>query len=125
MQCPSFSQRRALLKALKEMAAKFASFEERMTNMQQLSKDEDELYNSAQFLPEKIADLEKQLEGMMAGGHLTKSEMDNMIRDFSEKLLQLEEVITKQMKAGKAVEKLEGNRKTLEEKIDFLKSAKP
>jgi hypothetical protein len=166
-QCPSFSQRRALLKAMKEMQARFTSFEERMTNMQQLSKDEDELYNSAQDLPEKIAQLEKQLEvgpqpqfpppeatypydetfyyslslfpsstnalhlltrasfhssihphipaftqcvlstsptficrlttccpsplsqGMMTGGHLTRSEMDNMIRDFSEKLVQV------------------------------------
>lgn len=66
-QCPSFSQRRALLKAMKEMQARFTSFEERMTNMQQLSKDEDELYNSAQDLPEKIAQLEKQLE---VGHHL-------------------------------------------------------
>jgi len=124
-QCPSFSQRRALLKAMKEMQARFTSFEERMTNMQQLSKDEDELYNSAQDLPEKIAQLEKQLEGMMTGGHLTRSEMDNMIRDFSEKLVQVEDMVDKAKASGKGTDKLEANKKVLGEKIDFLKAATP
>ena len=53
-QCPSFSQRRALLKALKELAARIAGFEERMTNMQPLSAAEEELYNTAQDVPEKV-----------------------------------------------------------------------
>jgi hypothetical protein len=68
-QCPTFSQRKALLKAVKEMIAMLAGFEERMTNMQPLTPQEDELYNSAQSLPEKAAELEAQLEGMMSGGY--------------------------------------------------------
>ena len=66
-QCSSFSQRRALLKALKELAARIAGFEERMTNMQALTAAEEELYNTAQDVPEKVAELEKSMEGMMAG----------------------------------------------------------
>ncbi len=88
-QCASFSQRRALSKAMKEMAARFKGFEERMTNMQPLSKEEDELYNSAQFLPEKVAELEKQLEGMVEGGHLTKTEISTLISDLNDKIVQV------------------------------------
>jgi hypothetical protein len=88
-QCPSFSQRRALLKAMKEMAARFKGFEERMTNMQPLTKEEDELYNSAQQLQEKVAELEKQLEGMTEGGHLTKTEIATMVADLNEKIQQV------------------------------------
>ena len=53
-QCTSFSQRRALLKALKELAARLIGFEERMTNMQPLTAAEEELYNTAQDVPEKV-----------------------------------------------------------------------
>ena len=53
-QCPSFSQRRALLKALKELAARLTGFEERMTNMKPLTTAEEELYNTAQEVPEKV-----------------------------------------------------------------------
>ena len=53
-QCPSFSQRRALLKALKELGARLVGFEERMTNMQPLTAAEEELYNTAQEVPEKV-----------------------------------------------------------------------
>jgi len=53
-QCTSFSQRRALLKALKELAARIIGFEERMTNMQSLTAAEEELYNTAQDVPDKV-----------------------------------------------------------------------
>ena len=58
---------RALLKALKELAARLIGFEERMTNMQPLTAAEEELYNTAQDVAEKVAELEKSLEGMMGG----------------------------------------------------------
>lgn len=92
-QCPSFSQRRALLKAMKEMAVRFKGFEERMSNLQPLTKEEDELYNSGQFLHEKIAEVEKQLEGMVEGGHLTKAEISVMTTELSEKLQQAKSYI--------------------------------
>ncbi|EKX47700.1 hypothetical protein GUITHDRAFT_137444 [Guillardia theta CCMP2712] len=77
-QCPSFSQRRALLKAMKEMAAKIAGFEEKMSKMEQLTASEDELYNTAQDVPGKVSELEKQLEGMMTGQHLTRKKTDKL-----------------------------------------------
>ena len=102
-QCPAFSQRRALLKAMKDMAAKFREFEERMTKMQPLSKEENELYNTAQLLPEKVQELEKQLEGMVEGGHLTKTEVSNMITELNDKLQLVDSMIEKQKEAGKKV----------------------
>ena len=50
--------------------------------MQPLTAAEDELYNTAQEVPEKVSELEKSLEGMMAGGHLTRSELDVMIKEL-------------------------------------------
>ena len=124
-QCPSFSQRRALLKALKELAARLAGFEERMTNMQALTAAEEELYNTAQEVPEKVAELEKSMEGMMAGGHLTKAEIDTMVQDLQDKEAQLQGMIASAKEAGKKTDKQEAGLDQLRAKIASLRGMTP
>jgi hypothetical protein len=70
-----------------------SGFEERMSNMQTLTAAEEELYSTAQDVPEKVAELEKSMEGMMAGGHLTKAELAAMIKDLQEKEEHLQTLI--------------------------------
>jgi hypothetical protein len=84
-----------------------SGFEERMSNMQTLTAAEEELYSTAQDVPEKVAELEKSMEGMMAGGHLTKAELAAMTKDLEEKEEQLQVLIATAQSAGKNTEKQE------------------
>mmetsp|Transcript_1309 Transcript_1309/g.2184 ORF Transcript_1309/g.2184 Transcript_1309/m.2184 type:complete len:405 (-) Transcript_1309:229-1443(-) len=124
-QCPSFSQKKALLKAMKEMAHRIEHMEKKMAEMQQLSAEEEEIYSSQQELPEKLADLEKQLQDMMKNGNLTKAEIERMVKDFEEKKGQLEGMIQQSKDAGKKTQKLEENLQVLDTQIQSLKSATP
>lgn len=121
--CPSFSQRKALLKALKHIETEVGEIEAKLARSVTLSEAEDEMYNNINEINDKIEGLSKQVESMMSRGQLAKGEIKAFIPDLQKKTVQLEAMIAKASEKGKKTDKLELQKQKISEKVEALKYA--
>lgn len=119
--CPSFSQRKGLLKDMKGMLPEMKEIEGKLARMESLSPAEDEFYNSIESLHDKIAGLSNQIQGMLSRGHLSKSEIKQFLPDMKGKMEQLDKML--EGAKGKKLAKLEEQKQMVSEKIEALQYA--
>mmetsp|Transcript_38511 Transcript_38511/g.46525 ORF Transcript_38511/g.46525 Transcript_38511/m.46525 type:complete len:418 (-) Transcript_38511:251-1504(-) len=122
---PTFSQKRALLRVLKGIYAKFDEIDQKLIRMEALDDAEQELYNNGVEIGGKVEWLEKELDEMLTAGKLTAGEQIKMTRELDSKLVQVDEQIEKLKEKGKKTEKVEAGRETLKTKRDTIANAKP
>jgi len=123
--CPTFSQKRALLRAMKGVQTRFEEFEKRMTEMQPLTPEEKELYESQVEFPEKLEYLTKLVQDVVGACKVNKPEQDILIREITEKMKKAEAAIKEAAAEGKKTTKLEAQRDTLAGQLAKLKAATP
>lgn len=123
--CTSFSQKRALLKAMKQVVAKFDEFESRLAKLEKLEPNEEELYNGSVQLADKVAWLSDQVQGMVNKGKVTASEIEILIKEAQHKLQLIDENINKASSEGKKTTKLEEQKALLQTQIAKLNETQP
>ena len=124
---PSFSQKRALLKRLKAYKGIIDQCDEKLSKMESLTEEEQEMYDIVSEIENKINLVERQLEEMIREGRLTAGEQSVMVEELTGKLNELDVAKAKaeeerKEKRKEQIVKLEG---TVKEKIDALKSKRP
>ena len=124
---PSFSQKRALLKRLKAYKGIIDQCDEKLSKMESLTEEEQEMYDIVSEIENKINLVESQLEEMIREGRLTAGEQSVMVEELTGKLNELDVAKAKaeeerKEKRKEQIVKLEG---TVKEKIDALKSKRP
>ena len=126
---PTFTQRKALLKYMKEVQLKLDEADGIMSNMQPLEDALQQLYDTVEAIPDKIERLNVLLEGMLKKGQLTATERVVMLEDLRDKKQMVEEQIDAAKASGKPVEKklakLEKQMETLQERIDLVTRISP
>lgn len=126
---PSFAQQRRALDCLKGYKAMWSGAEAKMTALQPLSEEEQQLYEEldAELLDQKLAALSQSMEAMIANGQLTKNEQPVVLAQLRAKLEALEVQIASAEEAGKAkrVEKLREMHAELQQRITAVKGAPP
>jgi len=126
---PTFSQRRALLRSLKEVQAQLELAEQSLAHMEELTPPLQQLYDAAQQVPEKIERLNLLLEGMLAHGLLTAAERAAMLEDLREKKhmleAQIEEAKASEKPAEKKLARLQKQLETVEEKQAAVSRIQP
>lgn len=121
--CPSFTQRRELLRALKKLQPEVSVIEGKLATMEALQDHEQELYDNVDSLQDKIDGLSSQIEGMISRGQLMKAEITVLLADLQSKEQKITEHIEQTTSKGKKVGKLETQKEKLSEKIASLKFA--
>ncbi|CAL6305804.1 unnamed protein product [Bathycoccus prasinos] len=92
---PSFSQKRALLKRLKAYKGIIDQCDQKLSNMESLAEEEQEMYDAVCEIENKIELVEKQLEKMIREGWLTAGEQSVMVEELTGKLSELDVAKTK------------------------------
>jgi hypothetical protein len=87
---PSFSQKRALLKRLKAYKGIIDQCDQKLSNMESLAEEEQEMYDAVCEIENKIELVEKQLEEMIREGRLTAGEQSVMVEELTGKLSELD-----------------------------------
>jgi len=83
--CPTLSQKKALLKLLKEAAAGVEAAEAKLARLEALSEEEQTRYDSTVSLPEKLTWLSGVMEAQLGAGPLTKSEQEEALSALAAK----------------------------------------
>jgi len=124
---PSFSQKRALLKRLKTFKIIVDECDGKLAKMEQLTEEEQEMYDTVAEIQNKIELIEKQLEEMIAEGRLTAGEQQHMVDELIGKLdeLALAKSAAEAESKPKRIEQIEKLSNTVNGKIETLKSKKP
>mmetsp|Transcript_9251 Transcript_9251/g.23643 ORF Transcript_9251/g.23643 Transcript_9251/m.23643 type:complete len:409 (+) Transcript_9251:240-1466(+) len=97
----TFAQRKNLLAAMKDAQKRYQACEEKMISMEALTDEEQQLYDEAQALPEKVEWVTKLLEEMVEAGGLTAAEKSDMLEQLGTKVEALDQEIRKAKADGK------------------------
>jgi len=122
---PSLSQRRKMLKALKDTGSMLVELEERMAKMEVLSPPEEQLYGQAEQVEDKCQWLQGECEAMIDAGKLTAAEAKRVGNNMTERLAKVKE----QLKSSEAenkpkmVAKLQAQVEALEAKLEKIAQA--
>eukprot|EP00667_Euglena_gracilis_P016408 EG_transcript_17168 len=123
--CPTFTQKRCLLKAMKGVQGRFEEFEQRMAALQPLTAEEQELYEGQVAMAEKVDDLTKQVQVLLDSGKVSKAEAALLLTELTEKLKKAEKAIKDAEAEGKKTTKLEAQREALAAQLEKLRGATP
>ena len=124
---PSFSQKRALLKRLKAYKGIIDQCDQKLSNMESLAEEEQEMYDAVCEIENKIELVEKQLEEMIREGRLTAGEQSVMVEELTGKLSELDVAKTKaeEEKKENRMKQITKLEEKVVEKIDTIKSKRP
>merc|ERR1712086_942655 len=86
----SFTQRKKMIAALKQTGKAIEELESRMANMETVSEEEQNLYDNAESIAEKVAWLLENVEEMIVSGKLTQEEAKKVQENLVEKLSKIE-----------------------------------
>eukprot|EP00947_MAST-08B_sp_MAST-8B-sp1_P000474 g474.t1 len=86
--CASWTQRKRLLEALKDLGRQLRTCDEKLIAMEKLTEEEERLYDATTTdeLSEKVVALQADIKSMVAQGKLTKQERDSLIDQVKAKL---------------------------------------
>lgn len=124
---PSFSQKRALLKRLKAFKGIIDQCDQKLSNMESLTEEEQEMYDTVSEIENKINLVEKQLDEMIREGRLTAGEQSVMVEELTGKLSELDVAKAKaeEERKEKRKEQITKLEEKVVEKIDSIKSKRP
>ena len=126
---PSWSQKRRMLDALREMDTKFGALEEKLVAMEPMTADEQRLYESSSTdnLREKAEWLQGDMKAMVDAGQLTEPEQAQLLAQATERRAEVSANLEAATAAGqeKKQAKLRGALEGLDERIAKLKAVTP
>jgi hypothetical protein len=127
MYCPSFSQKRALLRRMKVMEHALGALEQKVIAMESLNDREQTMYDSMVEVAAKIEFLQQALDDMIKKGRLTKGEQGEIVEDLELKLEDLNLMVNEANEEGKPkrAEMLESKKEIVVKKIDSVRAKPP
>lgn len=125
----SWAQRKRLVSELKAFGQRFQALEAMMMAGQELSAEEQELYDvtSKEAIVEKVTWLDAELKGMVDAGTLTAGEKVQLVTSLKGRVDQLEEELAQAQAEGKPkkAEKLTGQVKVASTRLLHVQGVEP